>query len=424
MADTAGTRTSRKNKDDLVKDSQTIIRGLETAKKWLIDSELTLKGEDLTLSTMVATLYQLCSGRFHQLKDMVCGMRAVAICMEEIIQSRYTTNALDTVKEQVDDIVKEAKEAIEELVGEVRTAMKDTEEQMKKQKENRPSDEVEKIIEKAVQSAMKPTYAQALANSVNPHTASRDLQIENDAKARSKLQRRQIILDGDDATKEQTGKLTPKELILKANLALEKLDEDMAAILQDDNNERPDDTKFVAARALKNGGILFELESENSASWLKQPEITTAFEKCFPGVVSVKGNNYQVVVQFLPVRLRNHLEELFTAIENENNLFKGSIANARWLRNPNNWGANQTKAHAVFSLRYGADVNNIINGGLVGPTNRRIPPRRQEIGRRPQTLLQVPNNRIRPHSGNMQLTRNMFQLRQRPPNFRMQGHAS
>jgi len=107
MADTAGTRTSRKNKDDLVKDSQTIIRGLETAKKWLINSELTLKGEDLTLSTMVATLYQLCSGRFHQLKDMVCGMRAVAICMEEIIQSRYTTNALDTVKEQVDDIHQE-----------------------------------------------------------------------------------------------------------------------------------------------------------------------------------------------------------------------------------------------------------------------------------------------------------------------------
>ena len=65
--------------------------------------------------------------------------------------------------------------------------MKDTKEQMKKQKENRPSDEVEKIIEKAVQSATKPTYTQALANSVNPRTASRDLQIENDAKARSKL---------------------------------------------------------------------------------------------------------------------------------------------------------------------------------------------------------------------------------------------
>jgi Mg2+/Co2+ transporter CorB len=39
---------------------------------------------------------------------------------------------LDTVKGQVDDIVKEVKDVIEELVGEVRTAMKDTEEQLKK----------------------------------------------------------------------------------------------------------------------------------------------------------------------------------------------------------------------------------------------------------------------------------------------------
>ena len=365
MADTAGTRTSRKNKDDLVKDSQAIIRGPETAKKWLTENELTLKGEELTMSTMAATLIQLCSGRFPQPKEMICGMRAIAICMEKIIHTRYTTNALDTVKEQVDDIVKEAKDAIEELVGEVRTVMKDTEEQLKKQKETRTSNDVEKIIEKAVQSATKPTYAQALANSANPCTATRDLQIKNDAKARSKLHRRQIILDGDDATKEQASKLTLKELILKANLALEKLDEDMAEVLQDDNNERPDNTKFVAARILKNGGILFEMESENGTNWLKQPKITKAFENCFPGVVTVKGNNYQVVVQFLPVRLRNHLDELHAVIENENNLTKGSIANFRWLRNPDNWGANQIKAHAVISLRYRTDANNIINGGLL-----------------------------------------------------------
>jgi len=139
----------------------------------------------------------------------------------------------------------------------------------------------------------------------------------------------------------------------------------MVAIFQDDNNERPNDTKFVAARILKNRGILFELESENGAQWLKQPEITKAFESCFPGVVSVKGNNFQVVIQSLPVQLKNHLEDLFTAIENEKELHKGSIANGRWLRNPNNWGANQTKAHAVFSFRYGADANNVINGGLL-----------------------------------------------------------
>jgi hypothetical protein len=72
-------------------------------------------------------------------------------------------------------------------------------------------------------------------------------------------------MDGDNATKEQTAKLTLKELILKANLALKKLDTDMADALQEDNNERPDGTKFIAARILKNGSILFEMDSENGA---------------------------------------------------------------------------------------------------------------------------------------------------------------
>jgi vacuolar-type H+-ATPase subunit H len=189
MADNAGTRASCKNKDEAVKESQAFIKGPESAKKWLTENELTLKDEELTMSSMAAALLQLCSGRFHQLKDTVCGMRAIALCMEEIIQTRHTTNALDTVKEQVEDIVKEAREAIEELVGGIRSAMKVTEEHLTKQRSEGTSTDVEKIIEKAVQSASKPSYAQAIGNNINPRTTSRDLQIENDTKARTKLQR-------------------------------------------------------------------------------------------------------------------------------------------------------------------------------------------------------------------------------------------
>ena len=163
MADNAGTRMARKSKDNLVKESQATIKGHETAKKWLTENELVLKNEEPTMSTMATALYQLCSGRFHQLKDMVTSMRAIAICMEEIIQTRHTTNALDTIKEQVDDIVKEAKDVIGELVGDMKMALKETEEQVKNQGGGGMNGDVEKIIEKAVQSITKPTYAQALS---------------------------------------------------------------------------------------------------------------------------------------------------------------------------------------------------------------------------------------------------------------------
>jgi hypothetical protein len=365
MADASATRVTRKNKEDLIRESQLIVTSHESARKWLIDNELALKGEVPTMSSLIAALFQLCSGRFLLPKDMVSGMRATALCMEEIMQTRHTNTALDTIKEQVEEMVKEAKESIEELVGGVRTAMKDTEDRLKNQTGGIDSSNMEKIIEKAVTSASIPTYAQALSAEQNSRTASRDLQIKNDAKIRTQLQRKQIILDGDDATKTQTAKLTPKQLIMKANLALEKLDKDMADTLSEDNNERPPDTKFVAARLLKNGGVLFEMETENGADWLKQTEITKAFEKCFPGVVTIKGNNHQVVVQFLPISLKNHLEAHCAAIEKENGLSKGSITNAKWLRNPDNWGTNQTKAHAVFSIKFRHEANNIINHGML-----------------------------------------------------------
>ena len=182
MADTTATRVTRKAKDELLRDSQAIIKDPDTARKWLNDNELMLKGENPNATTLMAALFQLCSSKFTLPKDMICGMRAIALCMEETIQSKYTTDALDTVREQVEDIVKEAKDSIEDLVGEMRSAMRDTEERMKKQSGDTNKD-VEKIIEKAVQSATKPSYAQALLaeHRDDSQTATKDAQIKNNA---------------------------------------------------------------------------------------------------------------------------------------------------------------------------------------------------------------------------------------------------
>lgn len=341
MAESAGTRNAKRAKDDMVKESQAAVKGPESAKAWITDNELVIKGECITIGTLTTALYHLCSGKFMQPKEMINGIQAIAICLEELNQMRYTSKALDTVKEQVEEVVKGVKEAIEGLVEEMKSAIKETED------------------------ANKPSYAQALANRSDSCTESRDRQIKNDVKIRGQLQRRQIILDGDDATKDQTSQLTPKVLITKANLALDKLEKDIEATLQEDNNERPEDTKFVAARILKNGGVLFEMSNENAAEWLKQKEISKAFESCFPGAVLIKGRTYQVVVQFLPVRLKNRLEELYTEIEKENELPKDSIASLKWLRNLDNWGANQTKAHVILTLNSRRVANDIIMGGIL-----------------------------------------------------------
>ena len=74
------------------------------------------------------------------------------------------------------------------------------------------------------------------------------------------------------------GKLSPKELIIKANLAIDKLEKDMEVVLVEDYNKRPENTKFIAARALKNRGVLFEIMDEEGTNWLRQKDISKAFK--------------------------------------------------------------------------------------------------------------------------------------------------
>ena len=71
MADSAGTRTARRTKDDLVKESQAMIRGPGSAKAWMTDNELVIKGECLTIGTLTMALYHLCSSKFTQPKEMI-----------------------------------------------------------------------------------------------------------------------------------------------------------------------------------------------------------------------------------------------------------------------------------------------------------------------------------------------------------------
>ena len=135
------------------------------------------------------------------------------------------------------------------------------------------------------------------------HTETKDLQIQSNTKMRGQLQCKQILLDSDDMTREQIKKLTPKEILSKANLRLEKLSKNMADDLQEDANEKLDDVKFMAAQILKNRGVLLKMVTENGAKWLKQKKISKGFEWCFPWMVTIKGKTYQVVIQFLPTRL-------------------------------------------------------------------------------------------------------------------------
>jgi hypothetical protein len=179
--------------------------------------------------------------------------------------------------------------------------------------------------------------------------------------ARGALQRRQFIFDGDDSV--ASNKLMLKEMLAKVNLALEQLEGDKSDGIY--GQDRPEGTKFIAVRTLKNGGVLLEMDSEEGADWLRDEETIKEYEKQLPGAVRVKARSYQVVIQFIPAQLKDRLETMLTDIEVENDWPEGTITKVRWMCNPANWKQTQMKAHAVLSVPSRGITNSIMMKGII-----------------------------------------------------------
>jgi len=364
QVDAQTARLTKKAKEDLVKDSQSNIKNLGSAKKWLIDNRHVIEGEPATIGSMATALLQISSGSTLVVRDMINGIRAVAIYMEELGKEEQAKEAVQMIKGQVDGMMDEIKGKIgaltenlaQKMAGGIATG------ESGERRGRLEEEEITRIVEKVVETAKKkPTYAEALGRKDNPGTANREEQIRQDVLMRDELQQRQFILDGDEGLANE--KLTPKEMIVKANLAI-----DQVAAEEEDSiyaDGKPQGTRFVAARPLKNGGILLEMETEEGVEWLREESIKERFESSFPGLVKVKERTYQVVVQFISTRLKEKLEKMLTEIEDENSFPEDTILKARWMRNPTNWSQTQLKAHAVVSVPSKGIANMILRKGLI-----------------------------------------------------------
>ncbi|KAF8955481.1 hypothetical protein BDZ97DRAFT_1643949, partial [Flammula alnicola] len=90
----------------------------------------------------------------------------------------------------------------------------------------------------------------------------------------------------------------------------------------------------IASIILKNGGVVFELNSEEAADWVKSGDNKEAFTQAFGGAAELKDRATAIKILYLPVSLRETLTGLKHSVESENALPAGTITRLRWLRNP------------------------------------------------------------------------------------------
>jgi hypothetical protein len=124
---------------------------------------------------------------------------------------------------------------------------------------------------------------QTYANAVLQAPANHQRAIEKEA-----AKKKQILIDKEVNSDFNVLELTEQQLVTKANLAMDKMN----------SEEKPENARFIGAKILQNGGVVFEVNRNEVAEWIQSANPKQDFESCFGGVAQVKARLIPVIVDY------------------------------------------------------------------------------------------------------------------------------
>jgi hypothetical protein len=273
---TGGEQTCRSNRlktrTAMALESRKDMKDAQDARDWLEGHNLAIEEEVFTTGSLAFALLQLAEGNAgDSMEALINRIRAVVLCLDTLamenlaeVMASMIMNAMAPVLAGVQEIVGNITQGAvteisgmveEKVVGEAREMLKNEIAQLK---------EVPQPT--ANWQTKRPSYA-----SITAETTTIRTEREHQASmAKGTLQRKQILLDGIEGVRMVADGLTEK-----ANLALEQM-----GIMASD---KPTGTSFVAAKKLRNGGVVFEMDSEVAANWLRKKDVWEKFAGSFRG---------------------------------------------------------------------------------------------------------------------------------------------
>ncbi|SJL13992.1 uncharacterized protein ARMOST_17444 [Armillaria ostoyae] len=196
------------------------------------------------------------------------------------------------------------------------------------------------------------SYANVVTKS-NPFADPR----HSDVIAKAKLANRCIIVRPmTEEARATMAKHSEKELVKEVNDALL-----IATTTANDTlHVVPEDVSIVGVRKLANGGIIYTLNSDEAATWLREP---MALENMAQAVgegnnVSLQLNN--VIVPFAPTTIDIENEDTWRNIKTSSELATGTIRSIRFLKPVEHHQQGQREAHLVVGFDSWEQANKAI----------------------------------------------------------------
>ncbi|KAF8236007.1 hypothetical protein L208DRAFT_1253537 [Tricholoma matsutake] len=162
--------------------------------------------------------------------------------------------------------------------------------------------------------------------------------------ARTETTNKQLLIQKDrNATNNSLLDLSEKDLVAKVNTALN--------LMGWKGSDKPHDTAFVAARKLRSGGILYNMNSQEAAAWLHLPDVKKAFMDHYDGTSNIWDKLHYVIAEFVPVTYDAGASYAHANLEEANCFTDGAVGFSKYIKLPHLHSSNQKVAHATIGFR-------------------------------------------------------------------------
>lgn len=226
--------------------------------------------------------------------------------------------------------------------GQLQTTAAKTEEALKRTPASTPS---------AASDGARPTYAATVTHILpTSHTL---------AVNRQDAQFRKVLIDihrDVDASGVSAVQLTEKELVQKAMLALE--------LMRGAGHPHPEGMRFVTVKRLRHGGLLYELNTKEAASWLQRPENMKPFTNHFGHDASIAAKHYACLLRNAPVYLQPDNPRDLRELEAVNGWEPNELTAAHWIKPIDKRRRGQQHAHLILKFTTPQRANTAIMHGI------------------------------------------------------------
>ena len=358
---TKKTQKDTDNSDGL----NTDVRTKEQAIAFLTIKEYIVPGKPVDLQTLAHILLQFGHSAAKMSKPLMEGIRSVAFLIADAAAQNMADDITTMVKEQLQehmetfnmnvetmrDAVEHVTEAAKKITGkmeEFNDGFQETAEQLAQATQEL----TEKTTEKTAEQENRPsTYAAAAAVQYQPHP------IHEEIITRGQTADKQILIQKDKNTTENAlDSLMEKDLVAKVNTAL-----DLMGI---EGLDKPRHTTFIGAKKLRNGNILYQMNTKESANWLRLADVQKAFMAHFDGTSNMRNKLHYVIAEFVPTTFDAGSSFAHAKVEEDNMMEQDAIAFSRYIKPAHLRSTNQRVAHVTLGFNDRETANTAIQIGM------------------------------------------------------------